>query len=54
VTDVILIAAIVAFFCLSGLLVKALDHMIEGGRSAADAEPEPDVEDVQLDPGKLA
>jgi hypothetical protein len=51
VTDVIVVAAIVAFFGACALLVRALDRMIEGSRSAADAEPG---QDAELEPGGLA
>jgi hypothetical protein len=44
VTHVLVIAAIVAFFGACGLMVKVLDRMIEGARSDADTEPEPDDE----------
>jgi hypothetical protein len=37
-TDVIVIAAIIAFFVASGLLVHVLDRMIERSRPAEDIE----------------
>ena len=42
-TDVILIATIVAFFVAAALLVRVLDRMIAG--SGTDADPDPDPRD---------
>ncbi len=40
-TDVILIATIVAFFGAAALLVRVLDRLITGARGDADFEDEP-------------
>jgi len=54
-TDVLLIAAIIAFFAASALLVRVLDRMIEGSRSAAeDAALDEDDLAAELDPGRQA
>ena len=42
-TDIILIATIVAFFVAAALLVRVLDRMIAG--SGTDADPDPDPRD---------
>jgi hypothetical protein len=39
-SDVILIAAIIAFFAAAALVVKFLDRMIEGSRSGTEADDE--------------
>jgi hypothetical protein len=48
-TDVILIATIVAFFVAAALLVRVLDHMIAG--SGSDADRDPDSDDQVSEPG---
>ena len=48
-TDVILIATIVAFFVAAALLVRVLDHMIVG--SGSDADRDPDSDDQVSEPG---
>jgi hypothetical protein len=44
-TDVILIAVIVAFFAAAALLVRVIDGMVAGAaEQAGDEEPEPELE----------
>jgi len=40
-TDIILIATIVAFFVAAALLVRVLDRMIAGSGTDADRDPDP-------------
>jgi hypothetical protein len=55
-TDVVMIATIVAFFVAAALLVLALDRMIAG--SGAEADPDEEAEDAaaarDLEPGRRA
>jgi hypothetical protein len=44
-TDVILIATIVAFFVAAALLVRVLDRMIAASGTDADPDPDPDSRD---------
>ena len=57
-TDVILIATIVAFFVAAALLVRVIDHMIAGaaGEDGADEEADTAGEDgaARLEPGSRA
>jgi hypothetical protein len=54
-TDVILIATIVAFFVAAALLVRVLDHMIAGSGSDTDRDPDSDdqVSEPGIDSGRL-
>jgi hypothetical protein len=50
-TDIILIATIVAFFVAAALLVRVLDRMIAAAGTDADSDPQvppPDVESGRL------
>jgi hypothetical protein len=51
-TDVILIATIVAFFVAAALLVRVLDHMIAG--SGTDADPGDEVSSPDVQSGRPA
>jgi hypothetical protein len=51
-TDVIMIATIIAFFVAAALLVRVIDHMIAGA-SEADGGAEKD-DAVELEPGSRA
>jgi hypothetical protein len=51
-TDIILIATIVAFFVAAALVVRVLDHMIASSASAADLDDE--AADTELKPGRPA
>jgi hypothetical protein len=54
-TDIILIATIVAFFVAAALLVRVLDRMIAAAGTDADADPDsPDqVSPSDVEPGRL-
>jgi hypothetical protein len=54
-TDVILIAVIVAFFVAAALLVRVLDRMIAAAGTDADADPDPrdQVSPPDVEPGRL-
>ena len=49
-TDVILVAVIVAFFMAGALLVRVLDHMI--AHSGLDTDSGDDASDPDLEPGR--
>ena len=51
-TDIILIAAIVAFFVAAALGVRVLDHMIAS--SASDADSDDEASETGLEPGRPA
>ena len=51
-TDIILIATIVAFFVAAALLVRVLDHMIAS--SASDADSDDEASETGLKPGRPA
>jgi len=46
-TDIVLIATIVAFFAAAAVLVRVIDRMIAGGTEAGDGEGE----GTELEPG---
>jgi hypothetical protein len=50
--DIILIAAIVAFFVAAALVVRVLDHMIASAASDADLDDE--AAETGLEPGRPA
>jgi hypothetical protein len=56
-TDIILIATIVAFFVAAVLLVRVLDRMIAASGTDADADPDSDPHDQvspsDVEPGRL-
>ena len=56
-TDIILLATIVAFFVAAALLVRVLDRMIAGSGTDADFDPAPDphppVSPADAEPGRL-
>jgi hypothetical protein len=56
-TDIILIATIVAFFVAAALLVRVLDRMIAAAGTDADSDPDPDPPDQvspsDVEPGRL-
>jgi hypothetical protein len=56
-TDIILLATIVAFFVAAALLVRVLDRMIAGSGTDADFDPDPDpdpqVSPADAEPGRL-
>ena len=49
-TDIILIATIVAFFVAAALVVRVLDHMIAS--SASDADLDDEASETGLEPGR--
>ena len=51
-TDIILIATIVAYFVAAALGVRVLDHMIANSASEADLDYE--AADTELEPGRPA
>jgi hypothetical protein len=51
-TDIILIAVIVAFFVAAALMVRVLDHMISG--SGPDADPGDEASPPEVESGRLA
>ena len=55
-TDVILIATIVAFFVAAALLVRVIDHMIADAREPGGAAEDDAAEDdgAELEPGSRA
>jgi hypothetical protein len=57
-TDIILIATIVAFFVAGALLVRVLDHMIAGSGPDADpgdpGDPGDEVSPADVETGRLA
>jgi hypothetical protein len=51
-TDIILIAIVVAFFVAGALIVRVLDHMIAG--SASDPDTDDEAAGAGLEPGRPA